>query len=63
MNLWPARSLVAFLLFLGVSAARAQEPTDVSKTWDVVYASAGDAELRLDLVQPIATKEPGPAPP
>ena len=60
MKLWSARSLISFL-FLGVSVARAQEPTEVSKTWDIVYANAGDSELRLDLVQPAAAKVPGPA--
>ncbi|MDQ5871045.1 MAG: alpha/beta hydrolase [Acidobacteriota bacterium] len=43
------------------SGLAAQEPPDVSKTWDIVYANAGDTELRLDLVQPAAAKEPGPA--
>lgn len=38
-----------------------EQPPDVSKTWDIVYANAGDAELRLDLVQPAAARAPAPA--
>lgn len=54
-------SLLAILALAVRSDSAAQEPADVSKTWDIVYSSAGDAELRLDLVQPVAAKAPGPA--
>lgn len=58
----PALAAVLTALLLAVpSRSTAQETPDVSKTWDIVYASAGDAELRLDLVQPAAAKAPGPA--
>ena len=58
----PAFALLLVILAIAVrSSATAQEAADVSKTWDIVYSSAGDAELRLDLVQPVAAKAPGPA--
>jgi acetyl esterase/lipase len=59
------RSALVALLTISIAAipsgSTAQEAPDVSKTWDIVYANAGDAELRLDLVQPAAAKAPGPA--
>ena len=64
MDAWIARVAIRTLaaaLWLSAFSAIAQESPDVSKTWDIVYASAGDAELRLDLVQPAAAKAPGPA--
>ena len=55
---------LAFALFatmvLGYRAS-AQEPPDVSKTWDVVYSNPGGTDLRLDLVQPGSAKPPYPA--
>lgn len=56
------RSLLGgLLLSVAIPATAAEEAPDVSKTWDIVYANIGDMELRLDLVQPVAAKEPGPA--
>lgn len=52
---------LAVLLSFSRGAATAQDSRAVSKTWDIVYASAGDADLRLDLVQPASAKEPSPA--
>lgn len=60
MNRPTLAALLTILLLATCTPATAQE-TDVSKTWDIVYSSAGDIELRLDLVQPPAAKAPGPA--
>lgn len=64
MKLDPRHALGALALTISLGAppiAHAQEPPDVSKTWDVVYASPAGAELRLDLAQPVAGKAPFPA--
>ncbi len=56
-----ASVFLAILLFVAAVELPAVEPTDVSKTWDIVYSNSGETELRLDLVQPAAAKVPGPA--
>jgi acetyl esterase/lipase len=58
---WVAGATLAIALSLSPCAATAQESPDVSKTWDIVYADAGDVELRLDLVQPATGSAPAPA--
>jgi len=61
MNRSALAALLSILILPIPSGSSAQESPEVSKTWDIVYASAGDTELRLDLVQPASAKEPVPA--
>lgn len=49
------------ILFVSSAGSRAADPPEVTKSYDLLYASHGGTELKLDLVQPAAGAGPFPA--